>query len=316
MTVRPGMLPADWWGLGIDVGGTKIAAAVVDDTGLPHHPVRLPTPAASGPQAVLDAMSDAARAALRAGGCPLPGAIGVSTGGVVDHRTGTIVSATSLLPGWTGTAVARELSGRLEGTPVSVDNDGNVLAVGERHFGVARGLDDVLFVAVGTGVAGALIRGGRLIRGAHHTAGELGHLPVPAAGGRPCSCGRTGHLEAAAAGPALEARYRESTGPSAPVGLPAVTTRATAGDAQALEVLREGGAILGSTLGGLANLLDPQAVVIGGGVAACGEHYWRPLTEAFRAELLPGNAAVSLLPADAGPLAAVAGAALLPFTPI
>ncbi|MFF9359658.1 ROK family protein [Streptomyces griseoluteus] len=305
-------VPARWRGLGIDVGGTKIAAAVVDATGTPHEPVRLPTPAADGPGAVLDTMAEAARTALSNSGTDMPSAVGVSTGGVVDSRTGMIVSATDLLPGWAGTDVAGELSGRLGGVPVSVDNDGNALALGEQLFGAARGLDEVLLLAVGTGIAGALVHDGRLTRGSHHTRGELGHLPVSEAN-RPCSCGRSGHLEAVAAGPAIEDAYRRACGTEKRVPLHVVARRAADGDLAARRALTGGASVLGRTLGGLTNLWDPQAVVIGGGVVSCGDLYWQPLSTAFRAELLPGLADVALKPASLGPLSAVVGAAALPL---
>lgn len=311
MTDAP--LPLDWWGLGIDVGGTKTAAAVVGPTGILQHSVSLPTPAQAGPEAVLDTMAEAARSALHKAGRTLPAAVGVSTGGVIDSATGTVVSATDLLRGWAGTAVGAGLSKRLDGVAVAVDNDGNALGLGESRFGAARGLDDVLFAAVGTGVAGALILSGRLVRGAHHTAGELGHLPAVGADDRRCSCGRLGHLEAAAAGPSMTARFRSLRGDPTATDLPAVTALAVSGDSLAETVLREGASVLGRTLGGLVNLLDPDAVVVGGGVMACGDLYRDALETAFRSELLPGVDSVPLLPASAGPLAAVAGAALLPL---
>lgn len=306
------IVPAQWRGLGIDVGGTKIAAAVVDATGTPHHSARLPTPAADGPDAVLDVMAEAARTVLDRGGHDMPPTVGVSTGGVVDNRTGTVVSATGLLPGWAGTNVARELARRLSGIPVTVDNDGNALALGEQLFGAAQGLDEVLFLAVGTGIAGALVHNGRLTRGSHHARGELGHLPVSGENRR-CSCGRTGHLEALASGPAIEDAYRLSTRGGEHTSLRVVAQRAVDGDPTARRVLREGAEILGRTVGGLANAWDPQAVVIGGGVVSCGAPYWRPLSDAFHAELLPGLADMPLRPASLGPLSAVIGAAALPL---
>ncbi|MBA0052516.1 ROK family protein [Streptomyces sp. AJS327] len=308
----------------MDVGGTKVAASVVDASGVPLGAVRLPTPAAAGPEAVLDTMAEAARGALRrAGRAAPPEAVGVSTGGVVDHATGTVVAATGLLPGWAGTAVARELSTRLGGVPVSVENDGNALALGELWFGAARTREDVLFTAVGTGVAGALLYGGELVRGTHHTAGELGHLPAPGAGETVCSCGRTGHLEGATAGPSLAARYArlaalrpapagDAAAPGEPPALRWIAERADAGEPLAREVLADGATVLGRTLGGLCNLFDPQAVIVSGGVSACGPAYWRPLRSAFTAELLPSVREVPLLGAELGPLAAVCGAAVLP----
>ncbi|PSK89683.1 glucokinase [Murinocardiopsis flavida] len=295
--------------IGIDVGGTKIAAGVVDGTGAVAHAVRRPTPGSGGRDAVLAALADVV-SELRAHGGPRLVGVGVGTGGVVDHARGVVLTATDLLPGWAGAPVGPWLSERC-GLPVTADNDGNTHALGELRFGAARGRADVLFAAVGTGVGGALALGGALRRGGHHTAGDIGHVAAPGAEGRRCSCGASGHLEAAAAGPAIAARHRELGG--ADLALPAIADLARGGDPTAAAAIAEGAAVLGRTLAGLATAIDPDAVVLGGGVTDIGPLYWEPLRAAFAAEPFMRSGAVPLLAASLGPDSSVAGAAALAF---
>ncbi|MBP0457639.1 ROK family protein [Streptomyces montanisoli] len=299
------------WRIGVDVGGTKIAAGLVSTTGLLDERLVLPTPATEGASAILGTVQRAVetlRASLPPG--DVVTGVGIGTGGVVDHARGVIVSATGLLHGWAGTRVADELHARL-GLPVAIDNDGNALALGEHRFGAGRGHQDVLYVAVGTGIGGALVLGGELRRGAHHSAGELGHQPAPGAEGRPCSCGGRGHIEAAASGPSITAAYRERSGDTQVTDLRVVAARAAAGDGQAAGAIEEAATILGKVVAGLANTVDPEAVVIGGGVAQLGPILWPPLETGFRAGTLPPLADVPVLPALLGPTAAIVGAATL-----
>lgn len=292
--------------VGADVGGTKIAAGLVGlDGRLLGSSVR-PTPVAEGPTAVIEAIAGAVEALT--GGGPALG-VGVGTGGVIDRDRGTVYSANELLPDWAGTEVAAELGQRLQ-LPVAVDNDVNAFALAEQFFGAGAGRSSALYASVGTGIGGALVLGGSLHRGAHHTAGEFGHLAVPDADDRPCNCGATGHLEAVGSGPAITARFRQLGG--AAVGdLRDVARSAADGDALASRALREGAAALGRALAGLANAIDPELVVLGGGVAEIGDAYWSPLREAFAAEALPGPSGTAIVPADLGSRAAVVGAAAL-----
>ncbi|MER7396530.1 ROK family protein [Streptomyces sp. NPDC000151] len=299
--------------LGVDVGGTKIAAGVVSADGALLASLVRPTPAAQGRAAVLDAIAAAVR--------ELPGwegaeGLGIGTGGVIDRDRGVVLSANALLPGWAGTRLSEELSARL-GLPVAADNDANVFALAEQTYGAGAGRASVLYVSVGTGIGGGLVTGGRLLRGAHWTAGEFGHIAVPEAAGRPCNCGRAGHLEAVASGPAITARFRELTGDADVHDLRTVAALAEShtptrtGAEAARTALAEGAGALGRALAGLVNTVDPERVVIGGGVASIGAPFWQPLTEAFAAELLPGPAGVRPVPAALGPRAAVIGAAAL-----
>jgi glucokinase len=197
------------------------------------------------------------------------------------------------------------------GLPAVIDNDVNALALGESHFGAGRGFQDVLYVAVGTGVGAALMLAGQLRRGATWTAGEIGHLMADWDGDARCSCGRCGHLEAYTSGPALAARYCAWTKRDTPLDLRAVAARAQAGDDTARRAIALGADILGRVLGGLLNVLDPQALVIGGGVAELGDLWWGPLTAALRANPMPGPAQIVLRPAQLGPDAVLVGAAWL-----
>jgi glucokinase len=298
--------------LGVDIGGTKIAAAVVDDEGVVHGRQTVPTLAAGGAVKVLRAGLGLTGRVLdwaAAAGLAIT-AIGIATAGEVNADRGVVTYASENLPGWTGLALADEFAAAT-GLPAIVDNDVNALALGESRFGAGLEFRDVLYVAVGTGVGGALVLDGRLRRGANWAAGELCHLVAAWDGDRVCSCGRRGHLEAYASGPAMAERYAQFAGLTEPPDLRVVAARAQAGDLAARRAIAEGAEILGITLGGLLNALDPQALVIGGGVAELDDLWWGPLEAALRANPLPGPAKIALCPAQLGVDAALIGAAWL-----
>ncbi len=299
--------------IGIDVGGTKIAGGIVGPNGQIAHPQTIPTPAAERAPGILRAIVALTRDLLdlahREG--VTVGAVGVGTAGQVDHARGTVVFAGENLPGWTGMPLADELRAAL-GLPVSVENDVNALALGEGRFGAGRDFASALYVAVGTGVGGALVIDGRLWRGATWTAGEICHLLVDIEGKRRCTCGQYGHLEAYAAGPAMAARYGELTGiADPPCDLRAVAEKAYAGDPLATEAIVEGARILGLAVGGLLNVIDTEAVIIGGGVPDLGALWWEPFEAALRNNANPGPAKVALRRAELSGRAVLVGAALL-----
>ncbi|MGW4822755.1 ROK family protein [Streptomyces sp. NPDC004227] len=302
LTPAPGTAPV----IGLDLGGTKIAAALVgpDGTVLCRH--TRPTPARAGARAVLDALAAAAREVDDGAR-----AIGVAAAGVVDPRTGTVTSATDSITGWAGTALAAGLSDRT-GLPVACDNDVRATAATE----LAETGDpsaSLVYVAVGTGVGGAVAVDGRMLHGSAGIAGHLGHVPSPEATGLPCTCGGSGHLEAIASGPAITALYERLSGRTAD-RLQTVAERAAAGDATARQAITTGARATGSALGGLANALGPDRVVIGGGVPRIGDLYWSALTDAFRAELMAPLRRLRPVPPRLGSDAAVLGAALLTRT--
>jgi glucokinase len=289
--------------LGVDIGGTKIVAAVVQQDGTTGPPARVATPAAEGPRAVLAAAVAAARAAIAQAAGPAPVACGVGTAGTVG-ADGVISFATDSLPGWAGTDLAAAFSSALK-LPVTVLNDAHAAAIGESACGYA----DALVVSVGTGIGGGLICDGKLRTGRTGSAGAVGHLPAPRRERRRCGCGGVDHLEAYASGPAIVTSYLRHAGMAAPVSLPEVTALARADDAPARLAIDQAGEVLGAVLGGLANVLDPEVVVIGGGVAALADLLAGPVGREFRAHALPGPATCDLKFSTLGSLAAVIGAA-------
>lgn len=298
--------PSDAPVIGIDIGGTKIAVGLVDRDGRILERARGATPADQGPDRVLDA---AAALAKGLAGEDRAVAVGVASPGTIDHATGIVTSATDLLLGWAGTAVGEELARRLE-RPVTVDNDVNAAGIGEAALGAGRRRRCVLLVAAGTGIGGALIMDGRLVRGAHGIAGELGHVLVPSAGTSPrCSCGRTNHLEAAASGPAMVRAAAERGVYAIDAG--ELARLAVAGHARARKVIVDAASVLGRALGGLVNAVDPDIVLVAGGVAGMGEELWKPLRAAFEAEVLPPAVGLPLRRATLGDDAGTVGAALL-----
>ncbi|MEU7892458.1 ROK family protein [Nonomuraea sp. NPDC049152] len=289
--------------LGIDIGGTKIAAGLVTAEGAVLHSRTARTPAREGAAAVLAQALRLARAVC-ADGVEIM-ACGVGSAGTIDAR-GVVTHATGALPGWTGTDLRSAFSSALR-LPVQVLNDVHAWALGEARFGAAAGAADALVVTVGTGIGGAIVREGRVVRGATGSAGSIGHIPAPssvsapAARSRRCPCGRIGHLEAYASGPGILATFRERGGTADDL--------ATMEGALADEVIDEAATLLGRALAGAITVLDPEIVVIGGGVALLGDRLMLPLARAVGQEALPGPDRVTIRPAALAPAGGIVGAA-------
>jgi glucokinase len=287
--------------LGIDIGGTKIACGLITDAGYVLRQIRRPTPLTGG-TAILEAALTLASQFREE---PIE-AIGIGTGGQVNSDTGVIVSATDLLPGWSGTNV----KGAFEldfGLPCFVDNDVNALAIGESRFGAGAGLATVIYLALGTGVGGALLLDGRLHHGAHWTGGEFGHLLLTMDEAAP-----RWTLEEFVSGPGLVQTYREISGFDS-----AMTGECIAQEAKhnpessaALAVTRTG-EYLGFGLTSLANALDPDLIVIGGGLAALGESLLAPALRILARYALPSPAQCPVVFAALGQNASLIGAAAL-----
>ena len=291
--------------IGVDIGGTKVAAAVITSAGEVIESVRAQTPP-TGRVGVLEtaaALIDQLRAGHSVNG------IGVGAPGIIDRASGRVVFASDILPGWNGAEVREELEAHT-GLPVTVDNDVRVMAHGENMIGAGYGRSSVLFVSIGTGIGGALSIDGRLRHGAHGTAGELAHLLVPASGAIGCGCGRKDHLEAVASGPAMAAEYASRAGvPVQP--LQRVVALMHSGDPIARAVISEAGELLGRVLAGVATAFDPEVIVIGGGAAQIGADLLSPLVSAFRIEAMRPVAETAILPARLGTDAPLVGAGLL-----
>ena len=304
--------------IGIDLGGTKTAGGIVDDAGNVAFSAAVATPAQSGAGAVLENTAALVRSlqgeALRRG--MAVDALGIGSAGVIDSGRGVVVSATDAIRGWAGTALTNSLAA-LTGLPATALNDVHAHALGESWLGAGAGVPSVLFIGMGTGVGGGYVLDGECIEGASFTAGHVGHFASPFAydAGQPlpCSCGGAGHVEAIASGPGIHALYRRLGGGSVAQGGPedtrAVYRLAADGDPTAAEAIRRGATAAGSAIGGLANILDPAVVVVGGGLAFAGSLWWDRMEAEARHELLPPLANLRIVPAQLGETAAIRGAA-------
>ena len=298
----------------IDVGGTKIAGALVAyEGGLP--PVvtvrmSVPTDAQRGGEAVLQSIVDVARELLAQAEGDIVG-IGVGTAGVVNPATGSIRYANDIMPGWTGQPVRQRLIEEFN-MPVAVLGDVQAHALGEARWGAARGAQSCLCVGVGTGLGGAFVINGQVIKGFRGAAGHVGHTPHPAAAGMACVCGKESHVELVASGTAIAAQYQgrafgDFLDPDRMGDY--VAAQATEGDLDALAVLRAAGRALGEAIGGWCNILDPELVVLSGTVTQAG-HYWRQaLDEGFKAQVLDALCDTPIVFAGLGSDAPLIGAA-------
>ena len=288
--------------LGVDIGGTKIAAGLIDaDSGVVLEKRRIPTEAALGGASVLARSVALAQSFARDGVI----GVGIGAGGQIDPVEGIVVNATEILPGWKGQRLKAAFEAAL-GLPAFADNDVNALAVGESHYGAGRAYQHLIYLGLGTGVGGALVHEGKLVHGPRGAGSEPGHVVLyPDA--PPYANGTRGCLEQFTSGPAILERYGDSrlTGPE-------LAARAKAGEAKALAVLTAVGWDLGIGLVTLANLYGPEVFLLGGGVI---DGFGELLLTPARAELfergLPAVRETPVLCAALGPDAPLIGAAAL-----
>lgn len=283
--------------IGVDVGGTKILAGLVDDTGRVLRTARRPTPA-QDPVAVLAVVAEVVREVMDDSADPVVG-VGLGIAGQVENTRSTVLWAPNLR--WSRVEVRSILEAAL-GIPVIAENDANAAAWGEFVFGAGADLEDLTVVTVGTGIGGGVIVSGTMLRGATGGAAEIGHITV-VPGGRQCGCGRLGCWEQYGSGTALVRQARElatdrpteaalllSLGDGTPEGVQGVhvTQAALAGDPVAVEAFRICGQWLGTGLADLTAVLDPAAFVISGGVSEAGDLLLAPARERL-AEQMPGG---------------------------
>ncbi|MBI5529568.1 MAG: ROK family protein [Deltaproteobacteria bacterium] len=262
--------------VGVDLGGTKIYTAVADLRGRIISEVIVPTGAERGPAAVIDeivrSVDDAlcaagiGRRALKAVGAGAPGPVVFARGLIADPPN---------LPRWCNVPLGAILEERL-GTTVLVDNDANLAGLAEVRFGAAKGFRDVVYVTVSTGIGGGIIFGGEVFRGADGAAGEVGHMTVLPGGPR-CNCGNRGCLEAVASGTAFRRLHGYTTKDAAErIARGGVSGRKARRD---IDELAEW---LGLGLANLANILNPQVIVVGGGLSNLGPILFVPLRKAVK----------------------------------
>ncbi|PRY62648.1 glucokinase [Knoellia remsis] len=281
--------------IGIDIGGTKVAGGVVDENGEIRFRARRDTPHRSKrPQVVEDTIVDVVEELREQ--APDAVAVGIGAAGFVDADRATVVFAPHL--SWRHEPLRDALSERID-LPIVVDNDANAAAWAEWRFGAAQGESHVMMVNLGTGIGGAIVMDGTVIRGRYGIAGEFGHMQVVPEGQR-CECGNRGCWEQYASGNALVREARAMILANSPVATdlaarvdgraedltgPIVTEAARDGDPTATELLAEIGHWLGIGIANLAAAFDPGTFVIGGGVSAAGELLLGPARETFRRRL-------------------------------
>ena len=265
-----------------DLGATSTDVALADLSGgiLAHR--QEPSEIAAGPEAVLGRVEELFDECVAEVGASRGNvwAIGIGVPGPVEFASGRPVSP-PIMPGWDGYSVRERLAHR--GVPVWVDNDVNVMALGELTAGSGRGVDDFVYVKIGTGIGAGIVVDGRIHRGAKGSAGDVGHIHVQAGRDVTCRCGMSGCLEAFAGGAALardaEAAAREGRSPILRALLDTkgfltsedVATASKHGDPVSVELITEAGRLIGQMLTGIVNFFNPSLIVIGGGVAGAGD---------------------------------------------
>ncbi|MEU5944406.1 ROK family protein [Micromonospora sp. NPDC047465] len=305
----------------VDLGASSIDVEVVNGRLEPVAAYAEPADIRTGPKVTLQRVNELLHKARVDGAYERLDAVGIGVPGPVSFRDGVPVSP-PIMPGWDRFPV-RELLTREHGCPAVVDNDVNIMAIGERHGGVAHSVDDFLFVKIGTGIGCGIYLSGEVYRGTDGCAGDIGHIQVDAHGPM-CSCGNLGCLEALFSGAALAkdatAAARAGTSPALAERLAArgaVTARDVAegageGDVTCIQLIRDGGRRVGGVLAGLVSFTNPSMIVIGGGLAQLGHILLAEIRSVVYRRSLPlatGNLPVVL--SELGPRAGVAGAAVL-----
>ena len=303
--------------VGVDLGGTNIKVGLVSPEGELLCETRAPTDVPSGPGAAVERMAGMAGELLAGRGLSAADvkACGIGSPGPLSTRTGRIVQ-TPNLHGWDGAPLAPDL-GEALGCPAFLEGDANAACWAEHWVGAGRGVDDMVMLTLGTGVGGAVILGGELVRGVDDTGGHIGHVTVEP-GGAECGCGNRGCLEAYASATSTVRRFREAVKRGEESSLQVdgeLTARdihraAAGGDELARKILGLTGWYLGIVLGGLANVLNPELACVSGGMINAGEMIFGPMRESCREHSFPApGERLRIVPAELGESAGMVGAA-------
>ena len=295
--------------LALDIGGTKIAAGLVDPVGSLVHAVKLPTPNHLGAEEVWATVQDVITQTIAVAGGGVD-AVGIASAGPIDVEAGTVSPIN--IAAWRGFPLRDRVAAAVPGLPVRLAGDGVCMALGEHWRGAGRGAGFLLGMVVSTGVGGGLVLDGVPYHGRTGNAGHVGHVVVEL-DGQPCSCGGHGCVETVAAGPWMT-RWALANGWTAPPGADAMALAeaADAGDAVALRAFRRGATALAAMIASVAAVCDLDRVVVGGGVAKSGRTLFDPLEAALagyaRLDFIRG---LRVLPAALGGDAGLIGAAAL-----
>lgn len=292
---------------GIDLGGTKIEGAILDPENSDRaiHRLRVPTGGERGYEHILSQIEHLVIELESLSGTQRPSVLGIGTPGATEPATGRLKNSNTTC--LNGRPVRDDLAARL-GMEIRLANDANCFALAEATLGAARGARVVLGLILGTGVGGGIVIDGQVLEGLHGIAGEWGHNPLSGET-TPCYCGKSGCIETVLAGPSLERFYRQQTGED--VRLPEIVQRALAGDAQAEATLTRLREKFGEALAAVLNILDPEAVVIGGGVGNLDLLYTEETRQTILRHAFNGELRTRILKPTLGDSAGVFGAAML-----
>jgi glucokinase len=295
--------------LGLDIGGTKLAAGVVDPDGSVSGFVVAPSEPERGPNDALSRLFDLGRRALAEAGVAVE-AVGIGCGGPLDAERGVLIAPLHLA-GWENVPVV-ELAERAFDLRAVLDNDATAAAAGEHSFGAGRGTRDMVYLTISTGVGGGVVLGGRVFRGSTGNGGELGHVTVDWRGRECRGCGRRGCLEAYVSGTSIAERAEEAGIRGATAS--DVADAARLGDPAARQVWRETCEALACGITSIANLFEPELVVVGGGVSRQGEFLLGPVRELVTAQVVgPSDRTVRVVQSAVGDSVGVVGAAAVAY---
>jgi len=308
--------------IGVDLGGTQIRAALMDEDGNILNRVSELTLAEEGPEAVISRIKEAIRGAAGAVDWAQIRGIGIGAPGPLDPWTGVIHKAPNL-PGWHEVPL-RDLIAETFNVPTYVGNDANLAALAERRFGAGKGIDDLIYMTISTGIGGGVIVGGELLLGAHGLAGEIGHQTIDINGPR-CNCGNIGCLEVLAAGPAIARRAVDliqsgaetsivelAQGDLNRVTAELVTKAAKGGDQVAIEIIHRAGFYIGVGIVNVLHIFNPELVIIGGGVSKAGDLLFDPIRATVRERAMEAFVRhVRIVPAALGDDVGLLGTAAL-----
>jgi len=290
--------------LAIDIGGSKLLAGCVDAAGHVHNKVRIPLPTGITQQGLLDVIR---QAATELGSIKFT-AVGVTIPGLADAKNGIWVHAP--FSGIGNFPIADELN-KMFGIPVYIENDVNACALAEKHFGICKNIDDYIWVTISNGIGGSIVSNNRLFTGYAGNAGEIGHFNVEETSGNLCGCGNTGCLEVHAGGPAIAKLYTSLSGKAATQSKE-VGELARAGDINAIKTFEKVGAYIGRALSYAVNFVNPEAVILGGGVMMDGDLLLPTIEQIFNNSIFAkANKDVKIYKTALGYDAALLGAATL-----
>ncbi|MBR1616730.1 ROK family protein [bacterium] len=309
--------------IGVDIGGTNIKIALVDFEGKIIYSSTTPTMAELGYEAGVNNIKTAIKDLISQTGESEKTieAIGFGLPGQIDYVTG-IVKNLPNIPGWVNIPLAKIIEDEFK-IPTKLDNDVRCAALGELNFGAGKGAQNLVCITVGTGIGSGIVLNGKLVRGASNAAGEIGHIKMTLEKGPLCGCGDWGCLEAYASGPAIVSMAKEyiSGGKSAKylemtqngIITPYIVAQAALqGDAVSIQIFNQIGKIIGLGLVSVINLLNPEKVIIGGGVADAGDILLEPIRRTIKDRAMPIQAStVQIVPAQLANTAGVIGASLL-----